>query len=112
MTPDKLSYFAGFALSVVFKYFPWVNTWYAGLAKVYKQLIMLGLLFVTGFVLYGFSCLGFGDLFGVELQCTAEGLWTLLLIIFQAAAANIATYLHLPDPKSVRMAKERRNLPN
>lgn len=108
MTPEELAALAGVVLSLLFKYFPVLNVWYGGLTKVYKQLLMLGLIFVVGLGAFGLSCLGAGEFFGIALECSGEGFWALLSVVFMAGFGNQMTYLLAPETAKVEAAKAAR----
>lgn len=108
MTPEQLATIAGIVLSLLFKYFPGLNTWFAGLTKTVKRLVMLGLLLAVGLGAYGLSCVGLGSFLGIELVCDQEGLWALLAIIFSAGFGNQLAFLLAPETKAVEEAKAAR----
>ena len=94
----------GLLLSVLFKYFPKLNVWYAGLGKELKRLIMIAVLVVVALIMYGASCIQIWS----GVTCTGEGFVELFGVVIIIATGNQLGYLLLPDPKAVKEAKELR----
>ncbi len=102
VTPQLIAGVLSIIFSLLFTYFPKLNTWYAGLTTEAKSGIMiLGTALISGF-LYLASCQAW---LVTDLVCTQEGLIGLVKIFFVALVANQATYLVSPQPKPVQAAK-------
>ncbi|MBW1994511.1 MAG: hypothetical protein JRI77_08680 [Deltaproteobacteria bacterium] len=105
MTPEILTAVASIVLSLLFSYVPGLNTWYAQLAKEFKQLAMLGLLVVTG-VTFGLACAGvLYDLFGMAVTCDQAGALGLVRALIFAIVANQGVYKLSPQVQAVREIK-------
>lgn len=92
MTAELIAMIAGALLSLGFSYIPGLAPWFDGLAKEYKQLIMLGLLVLVAAVSYGLSCLGWGAAWGVNIPCDQAGLQALISQLIIAVIANASVY--------------------
>jgi hypothetical protein len=99
-----IGYAAGVALSLLFKWFPKLNTWYAGQSSTVKRLIMLGLCIVVGAVVASAACI---KLFH-WVSCDEQGLVRLVFAIFAVVAGNQNTYLLIPETQAVERAKAAR----
>ena len=83
--------------SLLFAYFPGLNTWYASLRKDYESLIMIGLMAVVALV--------------IALLQPAFPTWQIFVQTFIAAIIlNASTYVHLPETPAVIAAKAKRAL--
>ena len=102
MSANELSALAGIGLSLLFSYVPKLNTKFAALAPEYKRLIMLGLLAVFAFGVYGVSCLGW---FETGITCDQSGIISLVKAFVAAAVANQAAFALTPQTQAVRSAK-------
>lgn len=100
-----LGYAAGMLLSVIFSYFPGLNTWYAGQEKWVKQLIMLGLLIVVGLLVFTAACAKIWH----WVTCDQTGLMNLLFAIAAAMTGNQVTYKLTPQTGKVQREKENRH---
>lgn len=89
LTPHLISLATGAALSLLFAYFPKLNTWYAGLESTTKSIIMIGMLAATSVIIQGLGCLG---VFSTGLACTADGWWMTLAYFGEALITNQPTY--------------------
>jgi hypothetical protein len=106
MTAQALSAAAGILLSLLFSYTPKLSTWYAAQSKETKQLIMLGLLFVTAGAAFGLACAGvLTDLFGITITCDKAGALGLASAFISALIANQAMFMATPQTKGVKAAK-------
>lgn len=92
LTPEMLVAFTSAVISLLFSYFPGLNTWYAGLSQLYKRLIMIALLILTAAGAYGIACAGFAPWLGFELACDQEGVMFLIALILEAIAVNQTVY--------------------
>ena len=103
MTAESLSLAAGTTLSLLFSYLPGVKSWFTDLDPEIKRLIMLVLLAGSAGVVYGLSCLGWADLWGITLVCDRSGLLGLVEQLVLAIIANQSVYAITPgksDPVS------------
>ena len=99
-TPDLITMVVGAILSLLFNYFPVLNTWYAALKSEVKSAIMIGLLAATSDSIYLLS------LYGV-IEVSGPITWTLVLrTFFLALVANQSTYVVAPQTNAVREAKQ------
>jgi hypothetical protein len=76
-------------LSLAASYLPGFSGWYAGLKSEYKQLLMLGMLFLAAGVAFGVSCLKLET----WVTCDVQGAWGLFKLFVQAVMVNQSTYL-------------------
>lgn len=105
-TPELLSGVVGAIFTLLFTYFPMLNTEYGKLKTEYKSFIMLGLLAASSLVIYFGQCsLGFWD---AHLTCGQAGLWQVVSVLYYAVLGNVGTYVILPQPKAVLRAKNSR----
>ena len=110
MTPEILTGVAALLLSLVFSYFPKLNTWYAAKPEADKKLIMLGLTALVAASSFGLSCAGYlSKLFDVSLACTQDGAIFLLKLFFTAVVANQVGYSLSPTSSSVKTIKALRD---
>jgi hypothetical protein len=98
---ETLSMAVAAILSLLFSYFPGLNTWYAGVSKEIKSTIMIGLLVLTALIIYFGSCLGLFN----AVTCDQQGLWTLTQVFFFALIANQSTFQISPPTQLVRIEK-------
>ncbi len=107
MTTTSLVAIAAAALSLLFSYFPGLNTWYAGKPDTYKKLFQVLWLAVVSVAIYSAGCIP--DLAArlpfPSVACTAAGAWDLLIMFLTAVVANQATFLLSPQAKAVRLVK-------
>jgi hypothetical protein len=99
---------AGVVLSVIFTYMPKLRVMYGGLASETKQLIQLILITSIAGIMFAFTCTSFFMVPGVE--CTQQGMITLIIYIFLAAGGNQLAYKLSPQPGDVKSAKAERDL--
>ena len=102
MTPEVLSSVAAIILSLLFSYWPGLNTWYAAQTEARKKLLMLGMTITVAAGAFALSCgdLLF-DLFGVSLACSQESAVALVRAIIWAVVANQSTYMLTPQSQAV-----------
>jgi hypothetical protein len=85
----------GVFLSLLFSYFPRLNTWYAGLTTEGRSGVMIGLLALSSVVIVLLGCTGL--VLVVSLVCTQAGIvnagFNLVLGFVSAMTANQGTYL-------------------
>jgi hypothetical protein len=102
----------GALLSVVFTWFPGLNTWYAGLQKDAQSGVMLGLLVLAAAVVMALGC--FNLIVVVGLVCTGPGILNMVINLavglIGAMVANQGTYgltKNLAPKKVMRIKAER-----
>jgi hypothetical protein len=109
MTADKLIMIAGAVMSLIFSYFPFLNTWYGGKSKEVQQLIMIAVLAITSAGVFGITCFGLADWLGLGgLACDLNGLIALVVLFFEAVIANQSTYALTLKLQSVKEANAAR----
>lgn len=106
MTTDTLILIAGAFLSLLFSYFPGLNTWFAAKSPDIKRLIMVGVLFVVSGAIFGLSCAGYGSEIGVTVDCNKAGLIGLLKIFILAIIANQGAYAVTVKTSQVKRLSE------
>lgn len=93
MTSDQLAGIAGIVLSIAFSFIPGLKDWYDKQTSQAKALVMLGLVVLTGAVVYGLSCAGFAEQLGIAVTCTQEGALGLIMAIIGVLVGNQSAYL-------------------
>lgn len=96
MSSETLSMLAGTLLSLIFSYVPGAREWFDPLSATHKRLIILGLLTLSAGAIYGASCLGWGETWGVTLVCDQKGALALLEQLILAVIANQGVYAISP----------------
>ena len=96
MSAESLSLATGTLLSLIFSYIPGVHNWYTKFEPTMKRIIMLALLFVISGSVYGFSCLGWAQEWGVAITCDQSGLMALIMQTVLAIIANQSVYAISP----------------
>lgn len=103
---DVLMYAAGIVLSLLFTYFPGLNTWYTTQSDELKRLLMLGLVVIVAASIFGLGCAGLlPELFGLAVTCDQAGILGLVIAIIQAMVANQMAHSIFPKPESVKQLK-------
>lgn len=92
MTGEELLAVAGVVVSILFEYFPKLNTWYNGLEDNIQRLIMLGVVALIALTVFGMSCAGLSDAY----TCDKAGVWALIKMFVAGVIANQSAYLVLP----------------
>jgi len=101
LSPEVISGAAGIILSLIFMYVPGLRVWYAEQKTEYKSLMMLGALaLVSGFIALS-SCLDWW----VFISCDKGGFLELIETFVLALVANQSTYMIVPEPEDVKVAK-------
>ncbi len=95
MVNFEIAAIAGVILSLAFKYIPGLSGWYEGKAPEYKELIMLGIMFVAVGGAYGLSCYGWLDVYA----CGMAGLRDAVFSFVIAVVGNQGAYLALSHQK-------------
>lgn len=96
MSAENLSLIAGTVLSLVFSYIPGASDWFTRFDTQGKRLIMLGLIVLSAGVVYGMSCLGWGESFSIQLSCDQPGFFGLMRQVVLAIIANQGVYAIYP----------------
>lgn len=105
---DVLVALTAVVLSMTFNYMPVLRVQFAALSSEYKQLINLILIVVLSVIMFVFTCTNLFIVPGVE--CTKEGIKTLLIYIFLAAGGSQLTYKLSPQTSDVKIAKAERDM--
>ena len=100
MSAESLSLVTGTLLSLIFSYVPGIHNSYSILEPTMKRLIMLGLLIVVSGSIYGLSCLGWVQEWGVAITCNQSGLMALIRQTLIAIIANQSVYAISPQNKN------------
>jgi len=103
VTPELIAAIIGALISVLFSYFPKLNTLFAALAENQKKLIMLGLMVLVSGVIYLGDCVL--NWWVTDLVCGQEGLWRLATILISSIVGNQGVFSLTPQTTSVRLAK-------
>jgi len=93
---------AGIVVSVIFSWFPYLNTWYAKQTSQVKQLVMLAVLIVVSIFMVVSSCLDWW----VFITCDKAGILDFIAVFGLALATNQGAYKILPQPQQVLQYKE------
>ena len=96
MSAESISLIAGTVLSLLFSYLPGARNWYTQFSPEVKRSIMLGLILLTGGIIYGLSCLGWGVAWGIAPICNQSGLLGLIEQVVIAIIANQSIYAISP----------------
>lgn len=106
MTPELLSSIAAIVLSLVFSYFPKLNTWYAEKPEDFKKLTMLVMIAVVAGASFSLACAGIADdIFGLQLQCDQATALSLVQSFILAVAGNQTVFALTPKANSVKLVK-------
>jgi hypothetical protein len=95
----------GAAIALIFSLFPVLRTWFAGLTSEAKSGIMIGLMVLTAFAVWGAGCIGW---LTTGMACTTASIPDLLKLILLAIVANQGVNRIVPEPADVKAAKEAR----
>lgn len=99
---QAISMIVGFVISLLFSYFPRLNTAYAGLSTEAKSLIMIGLMvLVTGAIVL----LDYFDVINAGLTFDKGGIMQIVMTFIAALMANQATYVASPQTRAVKEAR-------
>jgi len=91
----------GIVISLLFSYFPWLNTWWVIQDETFKKLVMLGLGVITLCVIAIFSCVGILN----DPTCDKYGVVAMLKAFFFWVMANQAAYKLSPHTMKYRSMK-------
>lgn len=100
---ELIAMIVGAFVSVLFSYFPKLNTLFAALQANKKKLIMLGIMILISAGLYAGDC--YLDLWITDLVCGKEGVWRLVTILIASIVGNQGAFSITPQPTAVRVAK-------
>ena len=102
VTAEFVAGIAGTILSLLFSYFPVLNTWFAAKSPVFKSLSMLGLVTLTAGGIFGLGCAG---ILTTNLVCTQQGAIEFLKVLGAALIANQSIFMIFPATSAVKAAK-------
>lgn len=101
-TAQAISAIVGFVISLLFSYFPRLNTAYAALSTEVKSLIMIGMMVLaTGAIVL----LDYFDVINAGLTFDKGGIIQIVMTFLAALMANQAAYVASPQTRAVREAK-------
>lgn len=102
LTLSMISAAAGIIVSLVFTYFPKLNTWFGAKSELYKQgfMALAGLLF--SFAVFGLSC---GKIISLNLPCTTIGATNVLWMWGAWVVGNQGADRGSPEPSALKAAK-------
>jgi len=89
MTVESLGVAAGIVLSLVFGYIPGAKDWFENLKEDEKQTAMGIFVVLVSFAIFGLSC---ANVIVGQAECTQQGFYEFLKIVFWALAGNVTTY--------------------
>jgi len=94
ITPENLTYILSAIVSILFMYFPKLESWYDTLPSNEKRLVMTGALAVIAIAVYGLACSGYLDKVwpGAVVACNEEGLIDLVKTFVIAVGVNQGVY--------------------
>jgi len=102
VTPDKMTAFAGIAISLLMSYTPGLNARYAALSGDWKRMIQLGLIVLAAVGIMVTSCQGWYHF----VTCTPANVENIVWSVIMAAIANQTAYQLTPQPQAVIEAKQ------
>lgn len=105
MSSELIVTIAGAFVALLFGYFPVLRERFAALTSEAKSGIMIGLMVLTGFAVWGAGCIGWLD---TGIACTTASIPELVKLIIMAVIANQATNRIAPELKDVKDAKAQR----
>lgn len=103
VTAELIAAIIGALVSVLFSYFPKLNTLFAALTENKKKLIMLGLMVLVSAGIYVGQCVL--SWWATDLVCGQAGLWRLATILISSIVGNQGVFGLSPQTMSVRAAK-------
>lgn len=106
VTEAVLSAAVGVVVSLLFSYFPKLNTWFAQKAENYKKLFMLAVLVVISAGVVVLSCVPIGGapLFS-WIGCGRSDLQTFAVTVLMMIVGNQSMYSLTPSTSAVKDAK-------
>jgi len=105
MTATQLATVASIILSLVFSYFPKLNTWYAALEPANKRLIMLGMVLLVSLASFGMSCWSVTAEWVPGLTCDTNSGKSLIAAFIVAIVTNQGVFLISPKTKAVEAVR-------
>jgi hypothetical protein len=90
---ELISAGVGVVLSLVFSFIPPVATWYYGIDKKFRGLVMVGFTALTALGIFGLSCTGMFD----WVACTKAGAIDLVKAFLIILGTNQLTYMATPE---------------
>lgn len=102
LTAEFLVTATGAVIALVFGYFPALRVKFAKRTPEAKSGIMIGLMVITGFAVWGAGCIGW---LNSGIACTSASIPDLIKLILMAIIANQATNRLAPETQDVKAAK-------
>lgn len=93
MMEELISAGVGILLSLVFSFIPPVATWYYGINKEWRGLVMVGFTVLATLGIFGLSCSGLFN----WVACTADGAKDLLRAFLILLGSNQIVYMVTPE---------------
>lgn len=97
----------GAVIALVFGYFPVLRVKFAALTSEAKSGIMIGMMVLTGFAVWGMGCAGWLE---SGIACTTASIPDLVKLIILAVIANQGINRVAPETKDVKDAKADRDI--
>lgn len=94
---EYLPVLVGILISLIFSYFPGVQSWYDWHTGDQKRVIMLAALLTVGVVYFLLSCTAWAARLGIVVACTTDGAYLVLVAFTNAIIANQTTHLLTPS---------------
>ena len=102
-TSESLSLVVGAVVSLLFSYFPALNTWFAAKQSSVKCLIMIGVMVVVSGSIFGLGCANIITMDG--FVCAKESVMQFVSILIAAVVANQGAYMISPQTDKVLEVK-------
>ena len=102
-TAELLAGIVGGVISLLFNYFPVLNTWYAAKSKEFKSLSMLGLMLLITSAVFGLGCANV--LAVANFSCTQQTVYQFISIYLVAVIANQGVFTASPQTAAVTLVK-------
>ena len=102
-TAELLAAIFGGLVSLLFNYFPALNTWYAAKSKEFKSLTMLGLMLLITSAIFGLGCASILQI--NDFSCTQQTVVQFVSILLSAIVANQGVFTASPQTPAVALAK-------
>lgn len=107
MTPELIVSIASGLIALLFGYFPVLRTRFGAQTSEIKSLIMIGLMVLTGFGVWGAGCIGW---IVTGMACSVDAIPDLLKYILIAIITSQGVNRLAPEMKDVKEAKARRDM--
>lgn len=89
---------AGVIIALAFEWFPGLSTWFNGLTKMTKKIVVAAVMFVIAAAIVGASCAGLLARFfpDIALTCDVPGIWIVVMAWISAvgAAQTVHTFVN------------------